>query len=361
MAEKAGGDPYLSADDRARAEMKMDEPEMAELPASRNTLDLALFGTGDQRMMARIVDEYCRRELGARIQSVMFHRTSCASVHGVQLADGRRAVVKVHQPVFAGRLEAVQRVQAHLHGQGFPSPRPLAGPSPIGNGIGTAESLLSGGTIVDAHDPTARAVLARGLHDVVRACAPLVGVVDPGPFRLVATNGLWPPPHDPRFDFERTAAGAEWIDRLARNARDRLRAAVGRVVIGHTDWRVENLRVSNRRIVAVYDWESLALLPEPVLVGAVAPAFSASWDADWPFEIPNLDESRAFIADYQTARAARFDAAELDAVDAGHLYALAYGARCQHSDAMLKVFPNASDEGGYVRQLRERSEHWLEP
>jgi len=212
---------------------------------------------------------------------------------------------------------------------------------------------------VDAHNPNARAVLARGLHELVRACEQLVGSVDPGPFWLSAANGLWPPPHDLRFDFESTAAGAEWIDRLAKNARDRLRAAAGRMVIGHIDWRAENLRISNSRIVAVYDWESLALLPEPVLVGAVAHAFTASWDANLPFEIPNLDESRAFIADYQTARGGQFDAAELAAADAGHLYALAYGARCQHSDALLKVFPNASGEGGYVRQLRARGESWL--
>jgi hypothetical protein len=336
----------------------MDDTEMAELRA-RKSLELALFGTTEQPIIERLLDEYCRSEVGARIESVIFHRKSVASVHGVELVDGRQVVVKVNRPVFAGRLEAVQRVQAHLARQGFPSPRPLAGPSPIGLGIGTAESLLNNGSIVDAHDPTARAVLARGLHDVVRLCAQFVGVVDPGPFRLVATNELWPPLHDLRFDFERTAAGAEWIDRLAENARDRLRAAVGRMVIGHEDWRVENLRVSNGRIVAVYDWESLALLPEPVLVGAVAHAFTASWDADFFFDIPNLDESRAFIADYQTARGGRFDAAELDTVDAGHLYALAYGARCQHSDALLKLFPDAPAEGGYVRQLRERGERWL--
>ncbi|TMF86013.1 MAG: hypothetical protein E6I07_09550 [Chloroflexi bacterium] len=133
------------------------------------------------------------------------------------------------------------------------------------------------------------------------------------------------------------------------------------MVIGHIDWRAENLRVSNGRIVAVYDWESLALLPEPVLVGAVAHAFTASWDADQPFDIPSLEESRAFIVDYQTARGSEFDAEEREAADAGHLYALAYGARCQHSDAVLKVFPQSSGEDGYVTQLRERGARWLIP
>src|SRR5438552_18595185 len=105
----------------------------------------------------------------------------------------------------------------------------------------------------------------------------------------------------------------------------------------------------------------LALLPEPVLVGAVSHAYTASWDADRPFDLPSLEESQAFIVDYQTARGSEFDADELEAADAGHLYALAYGARCQHSDAVLKIFPQSSGEDGYGTQLRERGARWLIP
>src|SRR2546423_4084050 len=128
----------------------------------------------------------------------------------------------VHRPLPAGRLQAVQRVQAHLASQGFPSPRPLAGPSPIGNGIGTAESLLLGGSIVDAHSATEREVLARGLCDLVCQACP-----------QSTQSGRW--------------ADGDWPYRLARGEPAR----------------------KQPRIVAIYDWESLALLPEPVLVGAV--------------------------------------------------------------------------------------------
>ncbi len=34
-------------------------------------------------------------------------------------------------------------------------------------------------------------------------------------------GGLWPVPHEPRFDFEATSAGAEWIDRIAAAATGR--------------------------------------------------------------------------------------------------------------------------------------------
>jgi len=318
-------------------------------------LERALFGEVNAAAIRSQLDDFCRRHLGVGIRSVTFHRISVASVRGVMLDDGSRAVIKVHRPEFAHRLEAVQTIQRHLAGSSFPCPRPLAGPAPIGNGVATIESMLEAGSMGDAHEPVVRQLLAQGLRELVSDCQPLVGSVDPGPFWLLAGDQQWPIPHDVRFDFARTAPGAEWIDRLAAEARDRLRSAAGRMVIGHVDWRVENLRIEKEAITAVYDWESLRLLPEPVLVGAVAHAFTASWDATSPFEIPTLAESAAFIADYERARGAPFDARELDAADAAHVYTLAYGARCQHSDAVLKIFGEASEEDGYISHLRERA------
>lgn len=59
---------------------------------------------------------------------------------------------------------------------------------------------------------------------------------------VVADGGLWPTPHDGRFDFQATRAGAGWIDTFARRAqrvRDGVDFASDRV-IGHSDWRVEH-------------------------------------------------------------------------------------------------------------------------
>jgi len=68
------------------------------------------------------------------------------------------------------------------------------------------------------------------------------------------------------FDFEKTAGGAEWIDAFARRARQ-AEAHDGLPSLGHADWRVEHLRFDKPKIVATYDWDSLALRTETELVG----------------------------------------------------------------------------------------------
>lgn len=323
------------------------------------TLEEALFGFVDSNAIAQAVDEYCSRHLGAAMGRVIWHRTSVALVFGLELVDGRRVVVKLHRPDRAAKLGVIQAIQRRLGRRDYPCPQPLVGPAALANGVATAESLLEGGRIIDAHDPARRLLMASGLHDLVVACAPIADTYDPGPYWLTSSPTLWPAPHDVRFDFEATASGAEWIDDLARSARQRLIAAPGRLVLGHIDWRVENLRVEAGRIVAVYDWGSLARLPEPVLVGAVAHAFTASWDPEAPFTVPTLAESRAFIEDYALARDAPFSAPEIEQIDAAHLLSLAYAARCEHSDAVLQLFPKAKAVRGYRSELAERGQYWL--
>ncbi len=72
--------------------------------------------------------------------------------------------------------------------------------------------------------PIQRRAIAEGLHAFVLAAAPLIGKVDIGgpPIMRPAGSPLWFEPHDVRFDFESTSAGAQWIDSLAVLARDRL-------------------------------------------------------------------------------------------------------------------------------------------
>ena len=67
---------------------------------------------------------------------------------------------------------------------------------------------------------------------------------------------LWPRPHSKLFDFRATQAGAEYIDEIARAARERMHT-VGEVVIGHGDWRAEHVRFVGDRPVAAFDWDSL--------------------------------------------------------------------------------------------------------
>jgi hypothetical protein len=115
----------------------------------------------------------------------------------------------------------------------------------------------------------------------------------------------------------------------------RLAASPGEIVIAHGDWRAEHVRFEAEAIVAAHDWQSLAAGGEPALVGAPAHAFTADWGTPQARRLPTLEESRAFVADHEAARGARFSQAERATIDAAWVYATAYGARCEHSDARL--------------------------
>jgi hypothetical protein len=210
----------------------------------------AVFEDCAPARIAATLDEFCRRSLGAPIERAEFFHASVGSVHGLRLRDGRRIVVKVHRPGTSHDfLDATQTVQRRLAAAGFPSPEPLLGSARIGRGVAVTESLLDRGGRADAHDPAIRRELARALVGLVDRCRPLTGLEALRHSNMQRPPGqLWPRPHDGRFDFEATAAGAEWIDAIALAARRVLDGSgAGPLVVGHTDWRVGNMRFSGEK------------------------------------------------------------------------------------------------------------------
>jgi hypothetical protein len=281
------------------------------------------------------LESFCSGELGSGLQDEEFVAVGVGTVFGLRLCDGRRVVVKVHRAgTDPARLRAALTVQRHLAEQGFPCPLPLTQA-----GLVVAETLLDRGTAGDPHEPALRRSMASALAQLVDLCRPLGGLgglaCKPGP-----ADGLWGTPHDDRFDFEATAAGAEWIDELAREARRCLDA--GAAVVGHTDWRAENMRFENGSVSAVYDWESVARSPEPVIVGAAAHYFPSDFRFEGRRQIPTCDEALAFVADYEAARGAAFTGDELRSVRAALVDAMAYTARCEHSTATRTEAPEGS-------------------
>jgi hypothetical protein len=297
-----------------------------------------LFEDPSPSNIARALEEFCARSLGSRIARAEFFEASVGSAHGVRLADGRRVVIKLHRPdrsiAFLYAAQAVQRVLAE---SGFPCPRPLVAPEPLGAGIASAESLLDSGDYADAHQPAVRRAMATSLSRLVERCRPFATLPGLGENAMRIPPGeLWPIPHDGRFDFAGTTPGAEWIDDLARQARKILYGTPsGDTVVGHTDWRAPNMRFASDQISAIYDWDSLAIEREPALVGSVAHGFTSNW-AKPPTgrQFPTLEEAEAFINDYEHARGAAFSRPERRAAHAALVYSMAYTARCEHSDAL---------------------------
>ena len=82
------------------------------------------------------------------------------------------------------------------------------------------------------------------------------------------------------------------------------------MVIGHFDWRVENLAFQDNDISAIYDWDSVCAAPEAVVVGNTAAQFTADWTDSEDDPLPSVGEMRSFVSDYELIRGARFDGAD---------------------------------------------------
>jgi len=137
----------------------------------------SIYGTVDPEEIARVVDDFCVAALGARIDTYLFYAVSQGSVSGVRLTDGRRVVVKARTSTWTlPFLDAVYRVQDYLVASGFPCPRPLLQPAPLGQGYTTVEGLVDEGEYADAHIPAIRRAMAATLArlgaatHVLRAC-----------------------------------------------------------------------------------------------------------------------------------------------------------------------------------------------
>jgi len=293
-------------------------------------VELAIHGTADARSIAAAIDRFCLRVLGASVAEPLFYRSSIGAVAGVRLTDGRRVVIKAHQPAqTALHLQRVANLQRHLAATEGIAPAIMAGPSPLGAGMAIAEEFCVRGDSRDGHQPAVRRALAAGLRRVI--CA-LDAFGSPAGLRSndPAADSLWPAPHSRLFDFEATTRGAEYIDDLAREARRRMIPA-GTRVISHGDWRTEQVRFEGDRISIAYDWDSLCTTWEPAAVGAAAHMFCADWSRDDVAQAPTLDEAIAFVSDYEAERGKPFTSEERRLCGAAFGYAVAYTARCGHA------------------------------
>jgi len=301
-------------------------------------VERAIFGTADPAQIAAYVDAFCREHLGAGIAEALFYRSSIGSVFGLGLEDGQRVVVKAHQPDYpAVYLGAVQRVARHLASRGFPCPVPILDPTRMGLGTATAETFIGDGECRNAHEPEVRQAIACALWrqiDLAREFVNLPGIGELQAQHPVPPERLFGKPHSVIFDFEATAAGAEWIDELGWRAKRLLSQPVGEMVIGHSDWSAKHFLFVEGAMRVIYDWDSLRVDPEPVIVGRAAHAFCAVYDTPLDGKVlhtPSYEDVVAFVAEYQAARGVAFTPAERRAVGAACTYSIAYSSRCSHA------------------------------
>ena len=91
--------------------------------------------------------------------------------------------------------------------------------------------------------------------------------------------------------------GAERIDDFARRVRALDTYRIYKI-LGHYDWRIEHVCFENGKIIAVFDWGSLAVCHETALIGTTARGFIADWSLPEGSKAPSGEDIRAFIVDY---------------------------------------------------------------
>ena len=76
-------------------------------------VELAIYGTSDVRYIAHALDELCTRELQCAPLQTLFYQSRVSAVAGMRLRDGRKIVIKAHQPDWPfQRLQEVVRLQS---------------------------------------------------------------------------------------------------------------------------------------------------------------------------------------------------------------------------------------------------------
>ncbi len=144
----------------------------------------------------------------------------------------------------------------------------------------------------------------------------------------------WPVPHHRDADFTATGEGSEVLDELARVSKVALCAAgeTNSSVMGHADWEARNLRFDNDRLEMIYDWDSLVVERESVIVGLASAVFPARSEPGLG-DAPSAAEQDAFLTDYQQTAGRVFTPVERTLAVAAASWITAYNARIQFSTA----------------------------
>jgi hypothetical protein len=281
-----------------------------------------LLGTHDaSEIRARV------RELEPDTAEIFYFAASVGALFGVRLRDGSRVAIKVNK-LFTDEhyFDEVQQLQGMLADAGYPAPRPVRRIDTV-----TVDEWLDDGEYRNAHEPDVRRAMTRELVRFHRL-ATATGLRPRRAF-LRPDGALWPKPHNALFDFEATAAGAEWIDEIAATARTIADKRAGAEVVGHTDWSAKHLRFNpHLDATALYDWDSVTSDLELDLVGTAAGSFTYTEELGDDVAVwPSTAESQAFIAEYEEERGEPFDDDEREATQAACVYLRAYAARCHHA------------------------------
>ena len=161
-------------------------------------IEQSVFGADDPALIVQFLRSACLQALGSPPMAGLFAAKNIGLSYGLQLADGRRVVVKGHQPWVRSLVQArlAGKIQAELCEAGFPAPRPLADPVPISNGGHLTIEEYKPGELGDAHSPSVRREMAERLADLIRLAQQFTSTDLTVPWLAPAEGPLWPRAHN---------------------------------------------------------------------------------------------------------------------------------------------------------------------
>jgi hypothetical protein len=130
-------------------------------------------------------------------------------------------------------------------------------------------------------------------------------------------------------------------------------------VVGHHDWSGKHFRFAQDAVTVVYDWDSVRLGREAVIVGNAAMTFTANFDLPGLKLAPTPAEVRAFVEEYSAARSTPLTRAEREHVAACATFIAAYTARCEHAHRLKAEAPD--DPNSFTAALRVYGQDYLRP
>lgn len=288
-----------------------------------------LFGTADRERITSSVCQWVSERLGGPVRLIDIEMSIGAAIT-LECLDGSKVFLKVlGDAIDPTDLEAQTNVQCALAQAGFPAPRVLSGPSPLGSGTAVLMAYDRSGQPTDCRIEGVRDGMAASLARLIRDTASLAGIRPPRK-PLPSSSAIWPKPHSALFDFAATRESAAPIDEVARDALAVMASASSPLVIGHHDWSAKNMRMSGDEVAVVYDWDSIFLDRETFFVGSAAAHFPMTWELPVPVT-PTREDVAAFVRAYEIARGTRFTQTEIVEVAASITYSRAYKARCEHA------------------------------
>jgi len=331
-------------EDTARDLLEGDEPEQAR----------RVFGPHNGAEVAAAIESFVEAAVGSSIAHCGFDYVSVGVTLELELSDGRTVVFKAapHDP--SGKRGDAIATQSRLAAHGFPAPAVL---SPLTRCLQADAYLMSRGDrgVQVRYGADVLVEMAQTLARLVDMAAAIEPPPD-APVRGYVSERLWPTPHAVIFDIEGTRETAGAIDAIASRARDRLADAGGHLVLAHGDWSLQNVAFRDGKIVCVFDWDSMALMPEPLIAASAAAFHQQDWvrtpKAYAHDFYPGPDVALAFVDAYAVARGLSWDHRERRLVEAALVHRLGYQARCEHAldpvhkgpaQARLQRFADAFD------------------